>query len=48
MESVKGEKAMEHSANTGAIVYWQNAEDSAARIAADIETLDRIGQILSN
>lgn len=48
MESVKGDKAMEHSANTGAIVYWQNAEESAARIEADIQTLDRIGQILGN
>lgn len=48
MESVQGEKAMEHSTNTGAIVYWQNAEESAARIAADIETLARIDEILAN
>lgn len=48
MESVQGEKAMEHSTNTGAIVYWQNAEESAARIAADIETLAKIDEILAN
>jgi hypothetical protein len=31
---------------TGALIYWQNAEESAARIKKDIETVDRIGKLL--
>ena len=46
MQSMQNQRAMDHSAATGAIIYWQNADDSAARIAADIETLARIEQIL--
>lgn len=45
-KTVMSERAQEVAANTGALVYWQSAEDSAARIATDIETVARIGTIL--
>lgn len=45
-ETVMSDRAQEVAANTGALVYWQSAEDSAARIATDIETVARIGTIL--
>ncbi len=46
-KSMLGDRAAEHSENTGAIVYWQSEEESAARIASDIETLARIEQMLT-
>ncbi|NBT42297.1 MAG: tripartite tricarboxylate transporter substrate binding protein, partial [Alphaproteobacteria bacterium] len=33
-------------AKTGALVYWQNAEDTNARIARDTETLGKINAML--
>ena len=45
-KTVMSDRAQEVAANTGALVYWQSAEDSAARIATDIETVARIGTIL--
>ena len=45
-KTVMSERAQEVAASTGALVYWQGAEDSAARIAADIETVARIGTLL--
>ena len=37
---VTGEKAQKLSAETGALVYWQNAEQAAARIDADYATIE--------
>jgi tripartite-type tricarboxylate transporter receptor subunit TctC len=45
-KTVMSERAQAVAAETGALVYWMNAEDSAARIAGDIETVARIGAIL--
>ena len=47
-KTVMSERAQKVAAETGALVYWQGPEDSAARIAADIETMDRIGKLLEN
>ncbi|MCA0871153.1 tripartite tricarboxylate transporter substrate binding protein [Seohaeicola saemankumensis] len=45
-ETVMGDRAQQVAKDTGALVYWQDADDSAARIAADIETVARIGELL--
>ncbi len=45
-KTVMSERAQAVAKETGALVYWQSADDSAARVAADIETMDRIGSIL--
>ena len=45
-KTVMGDRAQQVAKDTGALVYWQNADDSAARIAADIETVSRIGDLL--
>lgn len=45
-KTVNSERAQKIAAETGALVYWQNADDSAARIATDIDTVNRIGQLL--
>ncbi|TNF59806.1 MAG: tripartite tricarboxylate transporter substrate binding protein [Rhodobacteraceae bacterium] len=45
-ETVMSERAQTVARETGALVYWQNAADSAARIAADIETVGRISELL--
>ena len=45
-ETVMSERAQMVAKETGALVYWQGPEDSAARIAADIETVGRIGELL--
>ncbi|MCI5095794.1 MAG: tripartite tricarboxylate transporter substrate binding protein [Rhodobacteraceae bacterium] len=45
-KTVMSERAQKVAAETGALVYWQNADDSAARVAADIETVSRIGELL--
>ena len=37
---VTGDKAQKLSAQTGALVYWQNAEQAAARIDADYATIE--------
>ena len=39
-------RAMELAEQTGAIVYWQNAEDAAARIASDIAVSDAINAMI--
>ncbi|WP_192965622.1 tripartite tricarboxylate transporter substrate-binding protein [Phycobacter azelaicus] len=44
--TVMSERAQAVAKETGALVYWQGADDSAARVANDIETMDRIGSIL--
>jgi tripartite-type tricarboxylate transporter receptor subunit TctC len=45
-KTVMSERAQAVAKETGALVYWQGADDSAARVANDIETMDRIGSIL--
>jgi tripartite-type tricarboxylate transporter receptor subunit TctC len=45
-KTVMSERAQAVAKETGALIYWQNADDSAARIAKDIETVARIGEIL--
>ncbi|MEC9313128.1 MAG: tripartite tricarboxylate transporter substrate-binding protein [Pseudomonadota bacterium] len=45
-KTVMSERAQNVAKETGALIYWQNAEDSAARVAADIDTMARIGSIL--
>lgn len=46
-KTVMSDRAQAIAAETGALVYWQNAEDSAARIQADIDTVARIGELLN-
>ena len=45
-KTVMSERAQNVARETGALVYWQSAEDSAARVATDIETVARIGELL--
>jgi len=45
-ETVMSERAQALAAETGALVYWINAEDSKALIAKDIETMGAIGAML--
>ncbi len=45
-KTVMSDRAQKVAAETGALVYWQDAEASAARVATDIETVGRIGQLL--
>lgn len=46
MKTMASDRAQEVAANTGALVYWMNAEDSAAQIAADQATLGTISALL--
>ncbi len=45
-KTVMSERAQNVAKETGALVYWQNASDSAGRIAKDIDTVARIGELL--
>lgn len=45
-ETVMSDRAQKLAKDTGALVYWQDADDSAARIVADRGTLGAIGKIL--
>ncbi|WP_425044563.1 tripartite tricarboxylate transporter substrate-binding protein [Primorskyibacter sp. S87] len=45
-KTVMSERAQAVAKETGALVYWQNAGDSASRVANDIDTMARIGQLL--
>jgi len=45
-KTVMSDRAQAVAAQTGALVYWMNADDSAARIAADQATVAHIGAIL--
>ncbi|SDI35643.1 tripartite tricarboxylate transporter substrate-binding protein [Lutimaribacter saemankumensis] len=45
-KTVMSDRAQAVAKETGALVYWQNAEDSAARIARDIDTVARIQGLL--
>ena len=44
--TVMSDRAQVLAAETGALVYWQGADESAARIQQDIDTVARIGQLL--
>jgi len=46
-ETVMSDRAQALAAETGALVYWQDAEAVKAQIASDIETLGRIGEMLA-
>ena len=45
-ETMASPRAQELAAQTGAIVYWMDAEQAAARIASDIEVSGRIAKML--
>lgn len=45
-KTVMSERAQQVAKDTGGLVYWQNAEDSAARIKADIEKVAAIEAML--
>ncbi|MGI9418172.1 MAG: tripartite tricarboxylate transporter substrate binding protein [Geminicoccaceae bacterium] len=45
-ETVMSERAQKVAKDTGAEIYWQSAEESAARIVADGERLGAIGALL--
>ncbi|MEX0319876.1 MULTISPECIES: tripartite tricarboxylate transporter substrate binding protein [unclassified Ruegeria] len=45
-ETMASERAQDFMAKTGALVYWQNAEDTAAQIEADAEALANINAML--
>ncbi|MDX2483068.1 MAG: tripartite tricarboxylate transporter substrate binding protein [Pseudodonghicola sp.] len=45
-KTAMSDRAQAFAKETGALVYWQTADDSAARIAKDIETVARIGDLL--
>ncbi len=45
-ETVMSERAQRLAKETGALVYWQDAETATARIVDDIETFAKIGAIL--
>ncbi|MEP4194038.1 MAG: tripartite tricarboxylate transporter substrate-binding protein [Aliishimia sp.] len=47
-KTVLSERAQKLATETGASVYWQNADDVASQIATDIETLNFIGGLLEN
>lgn len=46
-ETVMSERAQQVAKDTGAEIYWQDAEESAARIVADSERLGTIGALLA-
>lgn len=48
MKTMAGEKAQQISKDTGAQVYWMDAETSKAQIRSDIATTGAIGKILGN
>lgn len=45
---MKSEKAAKLAAETGALIYWENAADSEAQITTDAATLDKINALLGN
>ena len=45
-ETMASDRAKDFMAKTGALVYWQNAKDTNARIARDTETLGKINAML--
>ncbi len=47
-KTVMSDRAQQVAADTGALVYWQGADEAAERIATDIDTVARIGETLGN
>lgn len=45
-KTIASERAQKLAKETGALVYWQSADESAERVANDIKTFGRIGEIL--
>jgi len=45
-KTMASDRAQAVAKETGALVYWQTADDSAARIATDIDTVSHIGELL--
>jgi len=45
--SMLSDRAQAVAKETGALVYWQDAKESEARIAKDIDTVARIGELLN-
>ena len=45
-KTMASERAMKLAEETGALVYWQSAEDTNAQIEADITTLGAINAAL--
>ena len=45
-KTMMSERAQKLAAETGAGVYWMNAEDAAAQIASDAEAFGKIGALL--
>ena len=45
-KTMMSDRAQAVATQTGALVYWQDADSSAARIEKDIATVDRIGELL--
>ena len=46
--TMQSERAQKLAAETGAAVYWQDADAVQAQIQKDISTLDHIGKVLGN
>lgn len=46
-KTMASQRAADLAEQTGAIIYWMNAEDSAARIASDIEVSTRINEMIA-
>ncbi len=47
-ETIMSDRAQQIGAETGALIYWQDADAVKSQIATDIETLGRIDQLLGN
>ena len=45
-ETMTSDRAKKFMADTGSLVYWQNAEDTQAQIEADSATLAKINAML--
>ncbi len=45
-KTMMSERALEFAEQTGAVVYWQNAEDAAAQIDADMAVMGTMAEIL--
>lgn len=45
-QTMQSERAMEFAAQTGAVVYWQGAEEAQAQIDADMEVMSTMADIL--
>lgn len=46
-QTMASDRAIELAEQTGAIIYWQNADDAAARIASDIAVSDAINAMIA-